>query len=344
MLLKIGELAKRTGLTVRALHHYDDIKLLCPSARSESGYRLYDRKDIERLHCIQALRRLDIPLADIATLLEGDTADLQAVIDEQIAALDRQVRGAMLLSGRLRALKQHLGSKEEPDLGEWLMTLEMMAMYDQYFTAEELERLRRTGLGVKPELATLVTSVRDLIARDIPPHSEQARALAKSWLELSLDKMAGDPRLMLKLQRMHRTEASVQVLTGVDAELLDYMIGATAEFRLELYARHLGAAAVKKVRDAYLETYPRWPALFAEARELHDRGAGPLGDEMLDLCRRWIMLFCAVWGTDPQVRERVQEAHRLEPDLMAGSGMTEDMMAVIKQGIEHLRKQQQEQA
>lgn len=50
MLLKVGELAKRTGLTVRALHHYDAIKLLCPSARSAAGYRLYNRADIERLY------------------------------------------------------------------------------------------------------------------------------------------------------------------------------------------------------------------------------------------------------------------------------------------------------
>lgn len=41
MLLKVGELAKQTGLTVRALHHYDDIGLLQPSARSDAGYRLY---------------------------------------------------------------------------------------------------------------------------------------------------------------------------------------------------------------------------------------------------------------------------------------------------------------
>lgn len=48
MKLKIGELAKRSGLTVRALHHYDSIGLLCPSARSEAGYRLYNRDDIAR--------------------------------------------------------------------------------------------------------------------------------------------------------------------------------------------------------------------------------------------------------------------------------------------------------
>lgn len=59
MLLKIGELATRTGLTVRTLHHYDNVGLLRPLARSDAGYHLYNRTDIERLHRIQALRRME---------------------------------------------------------------------------------------------------------------------------------------------------------------------------------------------------------------------------------------------------------------------------------------------
>jgi MerR family transcriptional regulator, thiopeptide resistance regulator len=74
MLLKVGELAKRAGLTVRALHHYDDIGLLRPSARSDAGYRLYDRNDIARLHQIQALRRFGVALSDIGAFLASPGA------------------------------------------------------------------------------------------------------------------------------------------------------------------------------------------------------------------------------------------------------------------------------
>jgi DNA-binding transcriptional MerR regulator len=63
MLSKAGELAKRSGLTVRTLHHYDAIGLLTASARAENGYRLYDRDDVARLHQIQALRRFGLALA-----------------------------------------------------------------------------------------------------------------------------------------------------------------------------------------------------------------------------------------------------------------------------------------
>lgn len=58
LLLKVGELATRTGLTVRTLHHYDTIELLKPSARSEASYRLYNQDGVARLHAIQALRHM----------------------------------------------------------------------------------------------------------------------------------------------------------------------------------------------------------------------------------------------------------------------------------------------
>jgi len=66
MQLTVGELAKRTGLTVRTLHHYHAIGLLTPSARAENGYRLYGRDEIARLHQIQALSRFGLAWRKLA--------------------------------------------------------------------------------------------------------------------------------------------------------------------------------------------------------------------------------------------------------------------------------------
>ncbi len=89
MLLKVGELAKRTGLTVRALHHYDSIGLLRPSGRSEGGYRLYNREDVARLHGIQTLRQMGVPLADVAQLLDGGASSLPAILASAALAVAR---------------------------------------------------------------------------------------------------------------------------------------------------------------------------------------------------------------------------------------------------------------
>ena len=69
--MKIGELAKHAGLTVRTLHHYDSIGLLSPPARSHGGFRAYGKSEIIRLHRIQALKQLGCSLPEIAALLKA---------------------------------------------------------------------------------------------------------------------------------------------------------------------------------------------------------------------------------------------------------------------------------
>ncbi|HGN1765314.1 TPA: MerR family DNA-binding transcriptional regulator [Providencia rettgeri] len=49
MLFQVGEIAEKTGLTIRTLHHYEEIGLLVPTARTDAGYRLYNMQCIERL-------------------------------------------------------------------------------------------------------------------------------------------------------------------------------------------------------------------------------------------------------------------------------------------------------
>ena len=85
-MLKVGELAQRSGLTVRTLHHYDAIGLLTPSGRSESGYRLYSPADVQRLHGIQALRHMGLPLAHIGELLQDVGLDAKRVLAQQLVA------------------------------------------------------------------------------------------------------------------------------------------------------------------------------------------------------------------------------------------------------------------
>ena len=67
---KIGALARSTGLTVRALHHYDHIGLLTPSGRTDAGHRVYSAGDVARLYRISLLRRLGFPLGQIAAVLD----------------------------------------------------------------------------------------------------------------------------------------------------------------------------------------------------------------------------------------------------------------------------------
>src|SRR5690348_1787864 len=91
---RIGEVATATGLTVRALHHYDRIGLVVPSVRTSGGHRLYTGADLAALYEVTALRQLGLALDQIAVLLAGH-ADVREVIDQQLAQVDRQIRTAI---------------------------------------------------------------------------------------------------------------------------------------------------------------------------------------------------------------------------------------------------------
>src|SRR6478752_252814 len=69
-----GELASATGVTVRALHHYDNIGLLHASGRTAAGHRRYTEPDLRRLYSIRTLRSLGVPLAEIAAVLDRSGA------------------------------------------------------------------------------------------------------------------------------------------------------------------------------------------------------------------------------------------------------------------------------
>lgn len=339
MLLRIGELARRTGLTVRALHHYDAIGLLRPSARSASGYRLYDRGDIERLHRIQALRRLDLTLAEIGPLLDGGGADLETVVTQQLAALDREIERAADLRKRLAALQENLRAREEPDMDAWLATLSMMNFYDRYLTAEEAGQLRARGQPGVPEFNALREQLRACMMAGEPAHAPAVQALAGRWIAASARHLAGDARLMHKVHLLHKEQAEVRDMTGIDAGLLAYIERATAEFRLGLYARHLPAEVMDRVRGPFLQHYGEWPALFAQARELHERGLDAGSPEVLDLARRWLALFTAVWGEDPHWHQQVLQVNQNEPALMQDIGLDGAAVALVRAAIARFKNQ-----
>ncbi|WP_433784359.1 MerR family transcriptional regulator [Actinomycetospora sp. CA-101289] len=83
----VGQVAERSGVTVRTLHHYDEIGLLRPSRRSASGYRLYTDEDLVRLQHVVVYRRLGFALEEVAVLLDDPGADVAAHLRRQRAAV-----------------------------------------------------------------------------------------------------------------------------------------------------------------------------------------------------------------------------------------------------------------
>ncbi|MGP3952097.1 MerR family transcriptional regulator [Streptomyces sp. 7N604] len=87
MSYSVGQVAGFAGVTVRTLHHYDEIGLLSPSARSHAGHRRYDDADLDRLQQILFYRELGFPLEEVAALLDDPDADPQEHLRRQYDVL-----------------------------------------------------------------------------------------------------------------------------------------------------------------------------------------------------------------------------------------------------------------
>lgn len=90
MQIKINEAAKLTGVTVRTLHYYDQIGLLRPETVTDTGYRLYGEKDLERLSQILFFRELDFSLAQIKDMLDSPSFDRKEALRAQHELLTKK--------------------------------------------------------------------------------------------------------------------------------------------------------------------------------------------------------------------------------------------------------------
>ncbi|GGM59877.1 HTH-type transcriptional activator TipA [Thermopolyspora flexuosa] len=88
----VGQVARLAGVTVRTLHHYDEIGLLSPSERTAAGYRRYTEADLDRLQRVLFYRELGFPLEEIATILDRPGTDPLTHLRRRRELLSREIR------------------------------------------------------------------------------------------------------------------------------------------------------------------------------------------------------------------------------------------------------------
>lgn len=237
--ITIGALATRTGVSVRMLRHYDEIGLLRPAQRSESGYRLYGADDVRRLQAIVALRQLGLGLGAIASMLNDGRIRPADAIGLRLAQLDEEIAERRRLQQRLIELGQRIRSSAGDafsDLVEFLEVLNAMDRVEKYFTPEQLEELaqRRQTLGedglrrAEAEWAALIDEVRQLVADGVPPTDPRARSAAERWAALVEAFTGGNPEIAASLRQVVANEPGA---TGYDPEELGKLGGYIMQVR-----------------------------------------------------------------------------------------------------------------
>jgi DNA-binding transcriptional MerR regulator len=230
---RIGEVAAATGLTVRTLHHYDEIGLLRPSERSDAGYRLYSDADLRRLYRVVAFRRLGFALPEIGALLDADGAsDPHALIRAQLERLDAEAAMREQLRVRLVRLLRALDGADGAAADLFLQAIEGMTMAERYYTPEQLAQLeqRRTELGdegmrkAEADWAELIAEAEELRASGAAPTDPLVAPLADRWMALIRQFTGGDMGIHASLNEMYETEGSEKASRGMVApELMAWM-------------------------------------------------------------------------------------------------------------------------
>jgi DNA-binding transcriptional MerR regulator len=214
---KVGELAKRTGVSVRTLHHYDEIGLLSPSHRSPSGYRLYTEADVQRLQQIRSLRTLGFSLEEVGAFLKRPDVTPDRVLQLQIAHLTEQIELQQRLRERLEAIATRWRSDEQVPTEEFLHIIEVTTMLDKYYTPEQQEELkaRRAAVGddrireAESEWKELIAQVQAEMDKGTDPASERVQQLARRWMGLVGEFTGGNPGIEKAVGHMWQQETTV---------------------------------------------------------------------------------------------------------------------------------------
>jgi DNA-binding transcriptional MerR regulator len=214
---KVGELARRTGLTVRTLHHYDQVGLLRPSRRSAAGHRLYGGGEVARLQQIQSLRRLGFGLEEIREMLDRPEFSPARVVELHLERVREQIRLQQRLCERLEGIAARLRAAETVSADDLIRTIEAMSMFEKYYTPKQLEELRARAEQVGPERMReveaewprLMDEVRAEMERGTDPGDERVQALARRWSGLVREFTGGNPGIERSLGSLYREESSV---------------------------------------------------------------------------------------------------------------------------------------
>jgi DNA-binding transcriptional MerR regulator len=228
---KIGDLARETGLTVRTLHHYDEIGLLRPGQRTESGYRLYGEPDLRRLLRIMALRQLGLSLDEVREVIDTPAGSLEGVLDRRLQRLREDIARQQELQRLLTGMADRLRRADDVEAEQLLQLIGRMKMHEKYYTPEERARIaeRRTTVGearireVEQEWPALIAAVRDHMARGTDVTDPAVQALVRRWKALVEEFTGGDPGISRGLRDMYANEPAVREHTGIDMEMFAYV-------------------------------------------------------------------------------------------------------------------------
>jgi len=217
-MLLIGEFAKKTGLTVRALRFYEEKGLISPPRSRENHRRYYGQDEFLEVQKIVSLKQLGLPLSEIEQLIKGKQAALPQVLTAQLKALEQEKVDVEAAIKSLKSAIRALSEGEDLSIQTLIKLIRMTTMSEtirkdmakvkeKYFPKETLKAFARRTVSDAEQAEygarwkKLLAQARDLLGSD--PKSPRARALAEECQQLVSVFTQGNPDAEAGLGRMY---------------------------------------------------------------------------------------------------------------------------------------------
>ena len=220
---RVREFAELAGVTVRALHHYDQLGLLKPLRNGRTGYRLYRDADFARLEQIVVLKFLGIPLRDMGPLLKAPrSASLRTVLQKQRRVLWQKRHRLDAAIGAVERAERSLDDANEPDWKLFTLVVKEIEMHNdndwtkKYYSESAKMKVDARRVLWTPELqeratrdwTQLIADVAAAAGRGEDPESDAGQLLAARWRELLAGFNGGDPEIQQGLNAMWADRAN----------------------------------------------------------------------------------------------------------------------------------------
>lgn len=232
--LKIGEIARMTGSTVRTLHYYDEVGLLKPTQITEAGHRLYGIECVTKLYQITAMKNMGFNLEEISELIRTKNIDILKFIEVQISNVKEEIARKQLLFGKLLKLEKRFKvdqSVSMNDLAEIIPFISSSA--DKHFTKEQLDKLKNNQkkFGLKPgealEWLVFIRKLEYCYENKLPITDSNAIECVDYWNNLT-DKLIGeDEQLRDSISSFHASLEDSHLRYGLTDELYKYLMKLT---------------------------------------------------------------------------------------------------------------------
>ena len=246
--MTVGEVAKKMGVTVRALQYYDKEGLLSPSAESEGGRRLYTDKDLVTLHQIMSLKSLGFSLDDIKQrliYLETPT-DVAKALTKQADDIRRKIEQLTASLTAIEQLKAEVLQMQTVSFKKYADIIVNLQMKNDFyylikrFDDEMLDHIRNqfdkeSGLLFMDRFNRLCDDILQLQKEKVPPESEKCQQIVKEYWDLIMEFTNGDMSMLPKLMEIGNIDTATNAWEERQKIVNDYL-----EPALQVYFSKLG--------------------------------------------------------------------------------------------------------